>query len=223
MSAAIIDRLLSFRKQLAGRAFDRLYGVETNQGVSHSVFAGMSDEIREHAGDYGPTHPALFQRIVQTSGVDPSRYTFVDLGCGKGRILIVAAKYPFKAIVGVEADGSLCKTAKQNLKRWGQRRSDRRVKVVHRDARTFDWPEGNLFIFMYSPFRGPVFKRVAERLAGAAGESGRAMVIAYSADREGDTLEQTGRFTRLRMRRLQFWARSTVSLFYNEAAIRLRN
>jgi SAM-dependent methyltransferase len=223
MSATIIDRLLSFRKRWAGRGFDRLHGVETSQEVSREALTGIPNEIRGQAGDYVPTHAALFERIVQTSGVDPSRYTFVDLGCGKGRILIVAAKYPFKAIVGVEADGSLCETAKQNLKRWGQGCPERRLTVVHRDARTFDWPEGNLFIFMYSPFRGPVFKRVAERLAGVAGEPGRAVVIAYSADWEGDTLEQTGRFTRLRMRRLQFWARSNVSLFYNEAANRLGN
>jgi hypothetical protein len=83
-------------------------------------------------------------------------------------------------------------------------------------------PEGNLFVFMYSPFRGPIFESVAKRLARIAREPGRAVFIAYSADWEAQTLEQTGAFTRMRMRRRRIWARSTVSFFYNAEADRIR-
>ena len=125
--------------------------------------------------------------------------------------MIAAADYPFKEIIGVEADIALCRVAKQNLRRWGEGRSDGRLKVVHTDARKFRWPKGNLFVFMYSPFSGPVFQQVAERLAAAAGQPGRAVVIAYSADWEAGALERAGCFIRVRMRRRKFWAASTVS------------
>jgi SAM-dependent methyltransferase len=222
MSVTIIDRLLSFRKRWAGGRFDRLHGVETNREVSRASLTEMPDEILADAGDYVPTHPALFKRIVRTSGIDPSGFTFVDLGCGKGRVLIAAAQYPFKVIIGVEVDGSLCEIAKQNLKGWRQGRSDGRVEIIHADVRAFEWPRGNLFIFMYSPFRGSVFKSVADRITKIAADPGRAVVIAYSADWEAEALEETGCFTRLPMTRRQFWARSTVSLFYNETSLRLR-
>lgn len=218
MTLTIIDRLLALRKQWAGRRFDRRLGIETNEKVGRQGLTGMSAELREHAGEYAPSDPALFRRIVKQSGIDPTSFTFIDLGCGKGRTMISAADYPFKEIIGVEADDALCRVAKQNLRRWGEGRSDRRLKVVHADARNFQWPKGHLFVFMYSPFSGPIFRQVAERLAAAAGQPGRAMVIAYSADWEAEALERTGCFTRVRMRRRKFWAASTVSFFYNDLA-----
>jgi hypothetical protein len=223
MASTLIDRVLAFRKQRAGRRFDRRHGIETNEKVSRQGLTGMSTELREHAGEYAPTDPTLFRRVVRKSGIDPNAFTFIDLGCGKGRVLIAAADYPFKEIIGVEADIALCRVANQNLKRWGEGRSEGRLKVVHTDARTFEWPKGNLFAFMYSPFSGPVFQQVAERLAAAAGEPGRAVVIAYSADWEAGALDRTGCFTRVRMRRSKFWAPSTVSFFYNDLANRMRS
>lgn len=183
----------------------------------------MSAELREHAGEYLPTDVGLFRRVMRKSKVETSNYSFVDLGCGKGRALLAAAHYPFKAIVGVEADSNLYEVAKTNVMRWSKGRPESRIRLVQADARTVDLPAGNLFVFMYSPFRGPVFEHVAARLACLANEPGRAIVIAYLADFEADSLDRTGCFVRIRMRRLQFWARSTVSLFYNAAAIRLGN
>jgi predicted RNA methylase len=222
MTRTILDRLIPGRRQRSGRWFDRLHGVETSKTVARDGLTGMSAELREHAGEYIPTNPALFSRIMRKSGIEPSSFTFVDLGCGKGRIVIAAANYPFKAILGVEADAVLYAAAQDNLRRWRQSDARRRAEVVHSDARTFELPEGDLFVFMYSPFRGRIFEEVAKRLAAAAGEPGRAVVIAYSSDWEAEALERTGRFTRVQMRRRQFWAPPSVSFFYNEAANRLR-
>jgi SAM-dependent methyltransferase len=222
MARTILDRLFPRRKHLAGLRFDRLHGVETAGMVSREGLTGMSAELRQHAGEYNPTDPALFRRIMKKAAVDTRDFTFVDLGCGKGRIVLAAAAYPFKAIIGVEADALLYKAAQRNLERSRQDETGRLVRVVHSDARTFALPEGNLFVFLYSPFRGPVFRKVAERLAAAAGDPQRAVLIAYSSDWETDALERTGRFIRVRMRRLQFWSASSVSFFYNEKAYRLR-
>ena len=222
MSVTIIDRLLSFRKQWAGRRFDRRHGVETVAMLDRHELTGMPVEIRQHAGAYVPTNPSLFRRMIRKAGVDPRQFTFIDLGCGKGRIVIAAADYPFKAIIGIESDAAVYETAKRNLDHWQETHSDPRLKLIHGDARNFEAPPGNLFIYMYSPFRGPIFEQVAERLGDLAGEPGRAVVIAYSADWEADILERTGRFVRIPMRRRQFWAPSTVSFFYNAPADRMR-
>jgi SAM-dependent methyltransferase len=222
MTRTIVDRLIPGRRDRIGGQFDRRHGVETEGRVRSDRLLGMPAPLRRHAGEYQPTNPALFRRIVRKSRVNPEHFTFLDLGCGKGRALIAAADYPFDRIVGVEADSALYRIADDNLDRWRRERADGRVTLIHGDARTFDLPAGNLFVFMYSPFLGPVFQSVAERLAAAAAESGRAVVIAYSSDREGDALERTGLFKRVRLRRRQFWAPPSVSYFYNDAAHALR-
>lgn len=222
MPLTIIDRLFPDRRHRLGRRFDRRHGVETTATVSREGLYGMPAELREHAGVYAPSNVALFRRIVRKSGVDPSDFTFVDLGSGKGRIAMVAAEYRFRAILGIEADTRLHEAATENLRRWGGAAADSRISVVNADARIAGLPEDNLFIYMYSPFRGPVFRAVAERLAQLAREPARAVVIAYSSDWEADLLEATEAFHRVRMPRRQFWSRPTVSFFYNPAALEMR-
>jgi SAM-dependent methyltransferase len=222
MWPSIIDSLLAGRRARLGRRFDRRHGVETTATLARDDLVGMPPDLREHAGEYAPSNIALFRRMIRKSGVDPSEFIFVDLGCGKGRIALAAADYPFKAIIGVEADAGLYRIAVDNLQRWRPRDHACRVSFVHADARTAELPAGNLFIFMYSPFRGPVFQQVAERLAMVARDPGRAMIVAYSADWEANALERTGVFTRVRMPRRKFWKPSVVSFFYNEAALAMR-
>jgi SAM-dependent methyltransferase len=222
MPLTMIDRLRSARKHYLGRRFDRRHGVETTGTLTRDRLTGMPPEQREHAGDYVPSDIGLFRRIVRKSRVDPAQFTFIDLGSGKGRVAIDAARYPFKAIVGVEADAGLHRIALENsARRRGEARC-RDVQFVHADARKADLPDGHLFIYMYSPFRGPVFERVVVRLARIAREPGRAVLIAYSSDFEADKLDRTGAFLRVRMPRRQFWKRPTVSYFYNEAALAMR-
>ncbi len=222
MKRTILDRFLPDPRYRLGLRFDRLHGIETTEIVTRDSLTGMSAELREHSGHYIPTNPGLFKRMMRKSGIDASGFTFIDLGCGKGRILIAAAAYSFDEIIGVEADAVLYEAAQENLNNSQQGETRRRTRVIHADARTFALPKGNLFIFMYSPFRGPIFDEVAKHLGAAAAEPGRAVVVAYSSDWEAEALERTKRFTRRRMRRRQFWGHSSVSFFYNEAANRLR-
>ena len=210
------------RRHRLGHHYDRRYGIETTGMVSRDGLVGMPADIRAFAGDYVPTNIALFRRIVRKSRLDPREFTFVDLGSGKGRIALAATRYPFKAILGVEADANLHRTALDNLERWRGADHDPSVNFVHSDARTIELPKGNLFIFMYSPFRDQIFAQVGERLATAAREPGRAMVVAYSADWEADVLLRTRAYIRIRMLRRQFWKRPTVSFLYNQAAYDMR-
>jgi precorrin-6B methylase 2 len=213
--------MFGLRKHLAGVLFDRRHHIETNRQVPRDDLTGMPSRTRRHAGDYSPTNPALFARIVRASRLDPHNFSFVDLGSGKGRVVIMATGYGFRRVVGIEADKVLHEIAETNLTRAGLK-PNANVSAVHGDARTAPLPPGHLFVFMYSPFRGPTFEAVAKRLAELAREPGRAVFIAYSADWEAEALERTGAFTRLRLRRRRLWARSTVSLFYNDVALRLQ-
>src|SRR5206468_4366794 len=61
---------------------------------------------------------------------DPRAFTFVDLGCGKGRPLLIAARLGFARIIGVEFAPELVAVAAGNL-------ATMRVSnatVVHADA-----------------------------------------------------------------------------------------
>jgi SAM-dependent methyltransferase len=95
---------------------------------------------------------------------DWSNFTFVDLGCGKGRALIAASEHGFARIIGVEFAKSLVDIARKNCELTGTR-----AEVKHEDAARFEFPNGNLLVFMYNPFRGQVMRQVIENLARHSG------------------------------------------------------
>src|ERR1700733_13400481 len=64
---------------------------------------------------YQPTEPSLFREMMASLPIAFDEFTFVDLGSGKGRTLLMASDYPLKKIIGVEILPELHKIAQKNL------------------------------------------------------------------------------------------------------------
>ena len=65
---------------------------------------------------YQPTEPALFKEMMAYLKIDFQEFTFIDIGSGKGRVLLMAADYPFRRILGIELLPALHRVAQENLR-----------------------------------------------------------------------------------------------------------
>lgn len=101
-------------------------------------------------------------------------FTFVDLGCGKGRALLVAAQYRFNAVLGVELSGTLCRIAAANT------RLEPRISVREGDAAEVSYPASPLVVFLYHPFLAPVLRRVLRNLEEQLRRSPRPVFLLYA-------------------------------------------
>ena len=108
---------------------------------------------------YQTTDPSVFLEAMRMVPADARNYTFIDLGCGKGRTLILAAKQEFKNVIGVEFSPELAAIARQNIQQVGVA-----AEIVEGDASEFRFPEGNLLIYMYNPFGKSVMRAVIANL-----------------------------------------------------------
>ena len=119
----------------------------------------------QHAEDYEPTPAGVLDDILCGLDLDPSTYTFVDLGAGKGRVLCLASAHPFRRIVGVELVPTLVRACRDNLAAfdapWAR---CRQLECVEADASAYALPTGPVVVYMYNPFRPPVLRRVQRRL-----------------------------------------------------------
>ena len=219
--APALDRLRLKFRFMVERRFDRLHGIETTEWIDNPS-NGLAPEHIGHIGAYVATSAAVFRRLLRRSELDMSDFTFIDLGCGKGRLLLLATAYGFRRIIGIEADREFAALARNNIEQWAARRPGPTIEVVHGDAQDVAFPAGDLMFYMYNPFGREVTAAIANRLAALACEPGRAIVIAYLGDLYGDLIDRTGKFRRVRVRRRLFWRPSGASLFYNEAAWRMR-
>ncbi|MHB8462502.1 MAG: class I SAM-dependent methyltransferase [Vulcanimicrobiaceae bacterium] len=138
-----------------GRRFDRDYGVTTQ------AILFLSDLDPDDVGDagYHATHyegvpVADFRALLALVPADAiAGSTFVDVGAGMGRALILASELPFLQVVGVEVSASLYEVARENLEtaRCPLRRCND-VRIVRADARIWNYPPGDLVVFLYNPF-----------------------------------------------------------------------
>jgi Histone methylation protein DOT1 len=156
----------------SGQRFDAEHGVVTEA----LLFLGELDphaigDAIEDATHYEPTPVAQFEAMLDAVPLPPGECTFVDIGAGLGRVVLLASTRPFRQIVGVEVSPALCETARDNVVRWRRVHADlacKDIRIVHADAASFRFPAGNLVVYLYNPFGEASISRLAGRLASDA-------------------------------------------------------
>jgi SAM-dependent methyltransferase len=138
--------------------FDSTLGVNTKGPVGLWHLQINSGNVR-HATRYEGVDPVLLRRLLSGLHKNFSSSTFIDLGCGKGRALLVAGEFKFAAVVGVEFARELADTAKTNCERAGAK-----VKIYRQDATEFRFPPGKLVVYFYNPFGPSVLMPVIDHL-----------------------------------------------------------
>jgi len=129
--------------------FDLRFGIDTSGSVPAEVCApGMGKQI----SPYGGSQPSIIRGVLQ-SLPDLERYAFVDVGCGKGRPLIVASEFPFKRVRGVELSPALAAIARDNAAAVaGRGVGSVPIEIEVGDATAADPPADCVVYFLYHPF-----------------------------------------------------------------------
>jgi SAM-dependent methyltransferase len=129
---------------------------------------------------YQPTEPALFHEMIEGLGIEYARFTFVDLGSGKGRTLLMASEYPFRRVVGVELLPELHRVAEDNLGRFSsEKRKCATVETICGDATTFVFPMEPLVLYLFNPLPEAGLERVLENLEKSLAEAPRQIWLIY--------------------------------------------
>ena len=177
--ADVATLLLSYRPE-RDDSFDRRFGTDTAGRVEPSQL-GISDAAaRKQAILYLPSPHRVTEWMLENVGIRHEEYAFIDLGCGKGRVLLVGTHYPFQRVIGVEISPELAAIARANLGRYQPpSRRCRMAEVQNVDATRFDFPDANLMVHLYHPFEPAVTSAVLSRLETALAASPRKVSIAY--------------------------------------------
>lgn len=149
--------------------FDLEHGTDTSGLIgSRDLRTGHAHDV--HTTAYFGTPPSRLRHAVKRwqleAGVsDPLSFAFFDLGCGKGRALMVASTLGFREVAGVELNAGLAAIARSNLERWRVTHPDASpVEVTVADASEAPLPEGPLLIYLYNSFGAPVLRKLLQRI-----------------------------------------------------------
>ena len=94
----------------------------------------------------------------------PEGTTLVDIGAGLGRVVLHAARRPYRRIVGVEISPALYEVANDNLAAYRGPIACRDMRLVRADAAAFTFPRGDLVVYLYNPFRVQILGPLLDRL-----------------------------------------------------------
>jgi SAM-dependent methyltransferase len=115
---------------------------------------------------YGPVRVKNAHRALRDLPIDNyADYTFLDIGSGKGRVLFIAAEYPFNKVLGVEFGRDLHEQACVNIQHYRHRRQRcADIRSIQANAAEFNFPDENLVVYLFNPFGPEVMSRMLTNL-----------------------------------------------------------
>jgi SAM-dependent methyltransferase len=183
--------------RVSGRRSGQRFDAENGTTTEALIFLGDLDPEAigpsiAHATHYEPTPVGDFATLLRHVPFALEHATFVDIGSGMGRAVILAASLPFKTVIGVEFSRALHEVAKENLARIDPATLRcRDVRLVCADAASYRFPRGALVAYLYNPFDATILSIVLERLTATAR---RELTIVYHTPVERATIESNPAF-----------------------------
>lgn len=190
---AILTKLFSKNDwywQFVESQFDKAHKVDTVEKVPVEKLH-MSDSQKEQAVFYEPSQMMEFGFVFSKLDVDFRDYTFVDIGSGKGKTLMLASWFGFKSIVGIEISPQLVETAQRNITAFNKSRKleDDRISTVCSDAVSAPITEGPIVIFLFNPFHEDAINSFLNNLSESLYRDFRPTLIVYANPVCGELLD----------------------------------
>jgi SAM-dependent methyltransferase len=146
---------------------DRLHHlkIESENLIHSSIYQGANYFVLEKAFNF-----------LKNININNS---IVDFGCGKGRILAVAAFYGFKNITGIDFSPELCNAAQKNIVSIKANYPSTNFSVICLDAVNYKIQKDTQVFFFFNPFDEVVTLAVAKNILASLKENQRRVYIVY--------------------------------------------
>lgn len=144
---------------------------------------------------YEASSENYFRRAMQHIPAEVNDYVFVDIGSGKGFVLLLAAEFPFKTIIGVEFSQTLAAIALENIRRCDKRRRQCfDIQCVCADGTEFVLPPEPTILYLFNPFQGPIMDRMIDNIKQSLRQHPRDFWILYLNPMENRKFRRSAEF-----------------------------
>ena len=193
---------LSVKDGFMRHPFDLEFGVRTSGLVAGRDLKSGQKSDRHNTAYFGVAPSVFREMIVRWRRLKPAaaidEFTFVDVGAGMGRAMLLAAEFPFRAVLGVELNPTLARIGRRNMAQWRDAgRSKAPMRMMCRDALEFNLPAGPCVVFLFNPFGAPVLRKLLRKWSAEFAQRGRQLDILYVNNEQGAVLDAEKGFARL--------------------------
>jgi len=189
--------------QLVDYFFDIRYGTDTISWWAHpeDLTIASNNKKRGKMYSYQATRSLSLAKLFRRIAI-PNGSVLVDLGCGKGRVLLIASRFGFKEVRGVEYAHELCETARKNCSIYKAKTGvGTEFQIIESDVIDYTINSDENIFFMFNPFDAEVLSKVLDNIIRSLSMHTRSIWIIYRNPVFAKVIETHGSFTNLR----EFW------------------
>lgn len=135
------------RSEVGGNYLEYLEKRYTNIDFSYVT---KEDRPDLYSGEYYESKPfdhSAIDRVFEEIQTLPCEKSFMDIGCGKGQILLMAVMSEMIKVGGIEWNAEIAEICRNNMSRLGIS-----ADIVTGDATTYGNIDGYSIFFLYNPF-----------------------------------------------------------------------
>ena len=134
----------------------------------------------------------MLERLLAEFRKISSSAFIVDLGCGKGRVMVVAAHFGFTHITGIDFAKELCEEASRNMEKTQSAIPGISWKVIHANVLDYTILPEDFVFFMFNPFVEETLDSFLSKLEESCRLFPRKTYFLYASPQHVTALEDRG-------------------------------
>jgi SAM-dependent methyltransferase len=168
----------ALRRRIDDANFDKRNSTDTAGRIGNEELEMSDPEAQSHATVYRTAPERFIRYLISHLGINYQEYDFVDIGCGKGRVLLVASNFPFRSICGIELSQSLLEIAEKNIRIYRcAHQKCFNIDIRNIDAQYFEPYIANTVYYFFESFDVVILAAVLTKISSKLRGQGKLIYV----------------------------------------------
>ena len=187
------------------------YGINTIKRAELKEFTIAQGDIGKSSPYEAVNYYMLENLLENFRKLFPEEKSLIDVGCGKGRVIVAAAHYGFKKITGIDFAKELCAEAEKNINKIRPFFPKTSFRIFWMNILDYKIEPGDKVFFLFNPFNDEIMEQFTEKIDQSLKEYPRKTYFIYVNPRQIEILFQKGYKEVFRIKKLK-WLHGVILL-----------
>lgn len=195
--------------QIALFTLRREWEGETKYGINTTTFSDLSrfkitGNQLAHATEYMPVNYYTIEHLFTHLPKQARQGSLLDIGCGKGRAMCVAASYGFQKVIGIDFAKEMIDAAEKNLALTKHIHPSLAYQLTWADISSLEIGKDVQTIFLFNPFDEILLKTVVQKIGASLKTHPRELYVLYASPRHEEVFFAAGYDVLYRVKKYKF-------------------
>ena len=192
--------LFTLRQEWRG---EKKYKINTTAFSDLSRFKITGNQLA-HATEYMPVNYFTIEHLFTHLPKQARQGSLLDIGCGKGRAMCVAASYGFQKVIGIDFAKEMIDAAEKNLALTKRIYPSLEYQLTWADISSLEIGKDVQTIFLFNPFDEILLKSVVQKIDASLKIHPRKLYVLYASPRHEDVFFAAGYDVLYRVKKYKF-------------------